>query len=116
MRTFQGLLYLIDFSIARHFKPGQVKDTVALGTLGYAAPEQYGKAQTTPRADIYSLGAVLHQLLSAEDPSEAPFHFTPLRINSYLSLSKLGTLVESMVEMDANKRPASVSVIKQELE
>ena len=57
MRTPKGQLYLIDFGIARYFKPGQAKDTVALGSLGYAAPEQYGKAQTTPRADIYSLGA-----------------------------------------------------------
>src|SRR6266487_3892836 len=59
MRTSTGQLYLIDFGIARYFKPGQAKDTVALGSLGYAAPEQYGKAQTTPRADIYSLGADL---------------------------------------------------------
>src|SRR5205807_1367773 len=65
MRTPTGQLYLIDFGIARYFKPGQPKDTVALGSLGYAAPEQYGKAQTTPRADIYSLGAVLHQFLTA---------------------------------------------------
>jgi serine/threonine protein kinase len=54
MRTPTGQLYLIDFGIAPSFKPGQAKDTVALGSLGYAAPEQYGKAQTTPRADIYS--------------------------------------------------------------
>jgi serine/threonine protein kinase len=82
MRTPAGQLYLIDFGIARYFKPGQAKDTVALGSLGYAAPEQYGTAQTTPRADIYSLGAVLHQLLTTSDPSEAPFRFTPLRPQS----------------------------------
>ena len=40
MRTPTGQLYLIDFGIARYFKPGQAKDTVALGSLGYAAPEQ----------------------------------------------------------------------------
>jgi serine/threonine protein kinase len=43
-----GQLSLIDFGIARHFKPGQSRDTVAFGSPGYAAPEQYGKAQTTP--------------------------------------------------------------------
>src|SRR6266702_1563126 len=63
MLTADGHIFLIDFGIARHFKPGQVKDTTALGSSGYAAPEQYGKAQTTPRADIYGLGATLHQLL-----------------------------------------------------
>jgi len=116
MRTPTGRLYLIDFGIARHFKPGKARDTVALGSLGYAAPEQYGKAQTTPRADIYSLGAVLHQLLTTNDPSEAPFHFTPLRVNSYSSLSDLCMLIERMVDMDVNKRPASASLVKQELQ
>lgn len=116
MRTPTGRLYVIDFGIARHFKPGQARDTIALGSLGYAAPEQYGKAQTTPRADIYSLGAVLHQLLTTNDPSEAPFRFKPMRVNSYSSLSDLCMLIERMVDMDVNKRPASASLIKQELQ
>jgi serine/threonine protein kinase len=130
MRTPQGQLYLIDFGIARYFKPGQAKDTVALGSLGYAAPEQYGKAQTTPRADIYSLGAVLHQLLTARDPSEAPFRFPPLRPNSPQShsdpgslsasmvdvlVNKLERLIRGMLEMDANKRPPDVAHVEQEL-
>src|SRR5258708_2757625 len=95
MRNHTGQLYLIDFGIARYFKPGQTRDTVALGSPGYAAPEQYGKAQTTPRADIYSLGAVLHQLLTARDPSEAPFRFLPLRPPSH---SNPGSLTTSMVD------------------
>jgi serine/threonine protein kinase len=130
MRTPNGRLYLIDFGIARYFKPGQAKDTVALGSLGYAAPEQYGKAQTTPRADIYSLGAVLHQLLTTRDPSDAPFRFPPLRPKSPQSYSdpgslttsmvdvlvnKLETLIASMLDMDVNKRPPDVAYVKQEL-
>src|SRR5258708_24438437 len=75
MVTPDGNIYLIDFGIARLFKPGQAKDTIAFGSPGYAAPEQYGKAQTTARADIYSLGATLHQMLTGSDPSEAPFAF-----------------------------------------
>jgi serine/threonine protein kinase len=127
MRTPTGQLYLIDFGIARYFKPGQAKDTVALGSHGYAAPEQYGKAQTTPRADIYSLGAVLHQLLTARDPSEAPFRFQPLRPKSHsepgslttgmvdVLVNKLETLIASMLAMDVNKRPPDVARVKQEL-
>src|SRR5438876_3995810 len=82
MRTAESNLYLIDFGIARHFKPGQARDTVAFGSPGYAAPEQYGQAQTTPRSDIYSLGAILHQLLSGNDPSVAPFRFKSLSQSS----------------------------------
>jgi eukaryotic-like serine/threonine-protein kinase len=80
MRTPEGHLYLIDFGIARHFKPGQARDTIAFGSPGYAAPEQYGKAQTTTHSDIYSLGATLHQLLTGSDPSDTPFQFAPLQL------------------------------------
>ncbi len=38
MLTLDGQLYLIDFGIARHFKPGQPVDTRILGSHGYAAP------------------------------------------------------------------------------
>ena len=116
MLTPRGHVYLIDFGIARHFKPGQARDTVALGSPGYAAPEQYGRAQTTPRSDIYSLGAMLHHLLTTHDPADTPFQFIPLRPNSHLSMSELGTLVTQMVDLDVNKRPVSMTVVKQELQ
>jgi hypothetical protein len=116
MLTTHGHCYLIDFGIARHFKPGQAKDTAALGSTGYAAPEQYGRAQTTPRADIYALGATLHQLLSGSDPSDTPFQFAPLRLAGQPSLARLEQLVMQMVEMDASKRPASAAVVRQELQ
>jgi eukaryotic-like serine/threonine-protein kinase len=127
IRAPSGKIYLIDFGIARYFKPGQAKDTMALGSPGYAAPEQYGKAQTTPRADIYSLGAVLHQLLTTRDPSEAPFRFTPLRPKSHsdpgslttsmveILVNKLEILIASMLDMDVNKRPSDVVSVKREL-
>ena len=67
MRTTTGQIYLIDFGIARHFTPGQARDTSTLGSPGYAPPEQYGKAQTTAQSDIYSLGATLQSLLTGKD-------------------------------------------------
>ncbi len=116
IRTASGHLYLIDFGIARHFKPGQAKDTVAFGSPGYAAPEQYGKAQTTPQSDIYSLGATLHQLLTGTDPSEKPFHFAPMGKGVQPIPAHLERLVMQMVEMDEDKRPASMAAIRQELQ
>jgi len=116
MLTTHGHIYLIDFGIARHFKPGQAKDTTALGSTGYAAPEQYGKAQTTPRADIYALGVTLHQLLSGNDPSDSPFQFASLQLSRHPTLSRLETLITQMLEMDASKRPANITTVKQELQ
>jgi ribosome recycling factor len=114
MRTPDGHLYLIDFGIARHFKAGQAKDTAAYGSMGYAPPEQYGKAQTTPQSDIYSLGATLHQLLSGNDPSQSPFRFAPL--SGAGIPAGLSTLIAQMLDMDADKRPASMAEVKQELQ
>jgi serine/threonine protein kinase len=83
MITESEHIYLIDFGIARLFKTGQAKDTVALGTPGYAAPEQFGRAQSTALTDIYDLGATLHHLLSGRDPSNEPFQFPPLTLDQY---------------------------------
>ena len=118
MRTCDDHLYLIDFGIARHFKPGQTSDTMPLGSPGYAAPEQYARvqAQTTPRTDMYGLGATLHQLLTGDDPSQTPFKFAPLGSRVQVIPTGLETLIMRMVEMDADKRPASITAVKQELQ
>src|SRR6266702_2268120 len=115
MRAPERNLYLIDFGIARQFKPGQAKDTMPFGSPGYAAPEQYGKAQTTPQSDLYSLGALLHQVLSVEDPAETPFRFAPLRLYGTAGLAELEALIMRMVDMDPGKRPASAAEVKEEL-
>lgn len=116
MRTPDGHVYLIDFGIARHFKPGQARDTAYYGSVGYAPPEQFGRAQTTPRSDIYSLGATLYQLLSGHDPSSTPFRFPPLQSLVPTAPAGLTTLITQMLEMDEDKRPASMLVVKQELQ
>ena len=116
MLTPEGHLYLIDFGIARHFKPGQMRDTMAFGSPGYAAPEQYGKTQTTSRADIYSLGATLYHLLTGDNPSDAPFQFAPLQLYGQSAPRGIKILIMQMVEMDESKRPESVDTIKQKLQ
>lgn len=79
MVTATGQLHLIDFGIARHYKPGRKSDTLVIGTPGFCAPEQYGHGQTEPRSDIYSLGAMAWHLLSGVDPASVGFSFPPLR-------------------------------------
>ncbi|MCD4782927.1 MAG: protein kinase [Candidatus Eremiobacteraeota bacterium] len=68
---------LVDFGIARHFTPR--RPGTMIGTQGYAPPEQY-KGNTEPRSDLYALAATLHNLLSANDPTQGvPFNFKPIR-------------------------------------
>lgn len=116
MRTSTGQLYLIDFGIARHFIPGKPKDTIPFGSPGYAPPEQYGRAQTTPQADLYSLGALLHHLLTGDDPAESPFRFAPLRLYGPPALEELDRLIQRLVQIDAGERPASAAEVKEALQ
>ena len=116
MRSPSGRLSLIDFGIARHFRPGQARDTRALGSPGYAAPEQYGRAQTTPQSDLYSLGALLHALLSGQDPSEQPVGLAPLRLGSSAAENELAALAQRMLAFDPGERPATVREVAAALE
>ncbi len=75
-----GTIMLIDFGTAREWKESGEKDTVSLGTRGYAAPEQYaGRGQTDERTDIYCLGITLYHMLTGHNPAEPPFDVIPIR-------------------------------------
>lgn len=65
-----GELRLIDFGIARNYKENHLQDTVKLGTIGFASPEQYGSGQTDIRSDLYSLGALFLYLVTRGAHSE----------------------------------------------
>ncbi|GCE27440.1 hypothetical protein KDA_29240 [Dictyobacter alpinus] len=116
MITSQGQLFLVDFGIARQFKPGKQKDTIPFGSPGYASPEQYGKAQTTPRSDIYSLGAILHQLLTGNDPSQSPFSFAPLSNLQHPVQARLHALIQQMTALNSGQRPDSIKVVEGKLQ
>ncbi len=116
MRTATGHLYLIDFGIARRFTPGQRHDTMALGSPGYAAPEQYGKAQTTAQSDIYSLGATLQTLLTGKDPLEPISGYGPPYPQGQVIPVALDLLLGHMLDANVSRRPASMDVVKQALQ
>ena len=118
MLTHDKSVYLIDFGIARLFKEGKTRDTVSYVSNGYASPEQFGEAQTTPQSDIYSLGVVLHRLLSGSDPraNKPLFSFKPLPEYHLAIPPSLASLVMCMVSTDPSQRPVSMAAVRQELE
>ncbi len=115
MRTPRGRLYLIDFGIARQYKPGQKKDTGVLGSPGYAPPEQYGIAQTNQQSDIYSLGATLQTLLTGSDRSETSDQDAQQQVAAVKIPRSLQLLLDRMLEQDMHKRPHTMDFVKQEL-
>lgn len=117
MATQEGHIYLIDFGIARFFKEGQPQDTIALGSPGYAPPEQHGSGQTSPRSDLYALGATLHCCLTNRDPyySSERFSFAPMRQFNPQVPEELDQLVMRLLSLDEMRRPASALEVKQTL-
>jgi len=64
-----GQAKVTDFGIARSLDVGGVTQTgTVLGTSDYIAPEQARGQKVDPKTDIYSLGAVLYELLTGEVP------------------------------------------------
>lgn len=64
-----GRVVLIDFNAARQVSAA-TKDTVILGTVGYASPEQLGITQSDQRSDIYAAGILLNVMITGKHPSE----------------------------------------------
>lgn len=107
-----GRIKLIDFGIARHFKPGQSKDTQAMGTPGYAAPEQYGKEQSDVRADVYALGATLHHAITGRDPGQEPFTFPAVRALNQAASPQFEATIMKAVLLDRDQRWPSVAALR----
>ncbi|MBN2393570.1 MAG: SUMF1/EgtB/PvdO family nonheme iron enzyme [Anaerolineae bacterium] len=117
MLTSQGEVKLIDFGIARFFKPGQTHDTVNLGTPGYAAPEQYGRLglQSGPRADVYSLGALLLQMVTGHDPTLTPFPLPDPRSVAHNIPLQIAKVITQATQAQPDFRYATVREMQQAL-
>lgn len=87
-----GGVKLIDFGTAKEYTIENNADTTALGTRGYAAPEQFGdekgrgKYKTDARTDIYNLGATMYHMVTGRSPQDPPYEILPIRqVNPALS-------------------------------
>ena len=110
--------HLVDFGIARAevAKNARRKQTSALGTPGYAPPEQY-QGNADPRSDLYALGASLHHLLTNRDPRNfPPFSYPPLRtVNSQVS-ADTERVIAKVVNNDITQRYQSATAMKRDID
>lgn len=104
---------LIDFGIARQFNTNR-KGTM-IGTEGYSPPEQY-RGEATPIADIYSLGATLHHVLTRKDPRlEPPFSFNerPIRSENPGISIILEQIIARSLQYNPSERYQNIQEIKE---
>jgi len=73
-----GRIKLTDFGVARIQDSGEATRTRGnmVGTLKYMAPEQVQGQKVDPRADLFSVGVVLYQLLTDKRPFDGDNDFT----------------------------------------
>lgn len=89
-----GEIYLIDFNTAKICYEKKSRDTILLGTEGYAAPEQYGFASSNIQTDIYAIGVLMKELLTGSN-----------ELNDNYS-SKLKPIINKCTMMDPSARYA----------
>jgi len=121
-----GRAKVLDFGIARLVPAGadmsaSVPGTIGLGlvgTPGYAAPEQYLSRNVDGRADLYSLGVMLFEMIAGRRPfpgSDAIQLATSVLRDDAPTLTSSGLwvppplaqLVERLLEREPARRPAS---------
>lgn len=102
--SVDGVVKLLDFGIARFQKNNQSKDTVVLGTAGYASPEQFGFRQTDVRTDIYAVGVLLCNMLTGKMPDE-----------ELPSDESMRYIITKCTQMDPGNRFVSVQALKNQL-
>lgn len=114
MVTSDGHVYLIDFGIARMFKQGKMQDTIPLGSEGFCPPEQFGTGQTSPRSDLYSLGATLYYCLTGKNPrTNKPtlFDFAPIADYNATVPSDLDKLIQWLLATREELRPPDAAQV-----
>lgn len=120
-----GRVKILDFGLARYMASTN-RSSKVVGTLAYMPPERFGELPGDARSDLYSLGCVLHELLTGHPPFHpgdmvatmaAHLHAAPLppgRIRSGVPAA-LDDLVLDLLAKAPEHRPASAAEARNRL-
>ena len=102
--TPDGIMKLLDFNAARCADGTAVKDTVLLGTPGFAAPEQYGFGTSDAQTDLYAVGILMNLLLTGQLSHECTVS------------SALEPVIRKCIMMERSQRYSSALEVRDALE
>ena len=94
---------LIDFDASKTFDSTKNRDTVLMGTAAFAAPEQFGYAQSDARTDIYALGVLFNVMLTGHLPSDK------------LHMGPFTSVIRKCTSMDPARRYKSIKALSSAL-
>ncbi|WP_410870330.1 serine/threonine-protein kinase [Nocardia sp. A7] len=112
-----GIAALLDGSTSRITRTGSV-----LGTAAYMSPELVNGQDVGPRADLYALGCIMHEMFSGRAVFEARSEFdthnrhlseapTPLRVLRREVPGQIEELVLELLAKDPADRPATAHAV-----
>lgn len=108
-----GRLKVADFGLVKMLGSDASGDDRPMGTPDYMAPEQSGDpGKVDNRADIYSLGVVIYEMLTGELPGKS---FQPPSAKTGVD-SRLDEVVHRAMEQEPDQRYQQASFLKTEVE
>lgn len=113
IRQREGQLCLIDFNTAKAYENWKKTDTIAIGTIDFAAPEQFGYTQSDIRTDIYGIAASMNYLLTGKTVKQQRYQPNDT-VNDYQL--KLAGILQKGTAFDPNARYQNVEEMKLDLE
>ena len=130
MLCYDGTLRIMDFGIAKAMQGRRLTFTgftPSMGTPDYMAPEQVKGKRGDARTDIYSVGAILYEMLSGATPFEGENAFVimnarligdpvaPRKINPLLSTNAEEIVLHAMARQP-HDRYQTIADMKKELD
>jgi serine/threonine protein kinase/tetratricopeptide (TPR) repeat protein len=124
----EGNVRIMDFGIARSLKEKGITGAgVMIGTPEYMSPEQAEAKEVDQRSDIYSLGAIMYEMVTGSVPFEGDTVLSiamkhkgeepkdPREFNTQLS-ADVSRVILKCLEKDQNERYQSAGEVRSELE
>jgi serine/threonine-protein kinase len=114
--TSEGSVKLVDFGISKQLDAANATEhsrTIRMMTPAYASPEQIRGDSVGVHSDVYSLGVVLHELVTGRLPAQAADDSTPSLVSSLSrsARSEIDVLCQTALHEDLARRYQSVEAL-----
>lgn len=114
MITPSGKVVLIDFGISKTYRADKAVDTIALGSNGYAAPEQCGLGKSCRQTDIYGIGMVMYSMVTGKTVLTGLEPFVEESYNSNLE-KDFKRIIQKCIRNEIHDRYYSIEELREEI-